>query len=91
MRVEVATENVVGMTLQGLHTFARGQLPNLERLVVGRGDEETRVAGPSNVGNTQSMPGNGFLELAVVSPPYFDKLVCRRGSQPFAVRRELNR
>lgn len=91
LRVEVAAEDVVGMSLQGLHTFAGGQLPNLECLVVGGGDEKTRIAGPRHVGNAESVSRNGFLKLAIVGSPDLDKLVGRRRSEPFAVGRELYR
>ena len=90
MRVKVAAEDVVGMSLQGLHTLARGELPNFERLVVGGGDEEPRVARPSHVGDAQTVTGNGLLKLAVVGAPDFDKLVGRGRSQPFAVGGKLD-
>jgi len=90
LRIKVAAKDVVGMSLQGLHAFAGRQLPNLEGFVVGRGDEETRVAGPSDVGNAQSMPGDRLLELTVVSSPNFDKLVGRRRGEPLAIGREFN-
>ena len=90
LRVEVAAEDVVGMSLQGLHTFAGGQLPNLECLVVGGGDEKTRIAGPRHVGNAQPVAGNRLLELAVVSAPDLDELVGRGRGQPLAVGREFD-
>jgi len=91
LRIEVAAEDVIGMSLQGLHAFSGGQLPDLERLIVGGGDEQTGVAGPGDVGDSEPMTRNGFLEFAVVSPPNLYQFVGRRRSEPFTVGREFNR
>jgi len=40
LRIEVATENVVGMTLECLETFARTQLPEFQGLVVRGADQQ---------------------------------------------------
>ena len=55
----------------------RAEFPDLQRLVVGGGDEQAAVDGPGHVRNTQLVAGDGLLELAVIRTPHLDQLVCR--------------
>ena len=90
MGVEVATEDVVGVTLQRFQTLAGTQFPDLQRLVVGGAHQEPRITRPGNITDAQLVAGDGLLELAIVGAPDLDEFVGGRACQPLAVGAELD-
>eukprot|EP00967_Tisochrysis_lutea_P003760 scaffold4472_cov37-Tisochrysis_lutea.AAC.3 len=86
--MELARANWRGVVVEGVYARVRSCVPQLDRLVVARREDEAAVGRTLCITHPVGVPREGVLEALCRDGPQLDRLVIGRGNELLAVSRE---